>query len=152
MNDEILNRNKNVNRGFRKLDVWKEAIEFYVFIKEKIRTLKEVPHKVKAQIEASAFSCHSNIAEGYGRRGLKESIQFNNIALGSLAENYSQIIALLEGKDIDNEWFMIYDNFHYSLENKLINLTRAQIRQLEENADWRNDYILRELIEKYSNE
>jgi hypothetical protein len=31
--DEILERNKNLNRGFRKLRVWREAIELYVFVK-----------------------------------------------------------------------------------------------------------------------
>lgn len=27
----ILERNKNLNRGFRKLNVWREAIELYAF-------------------------------------------------------------------------------------------------------------------------
>ena len=29
--DELLERNKNLNRGFRKLRVWREAIELYAF-------------------------------------------------------------------------------------------------------------------------
>jgi hypothetical protein len=37
MNEELTNRNKNINRGFRKLEVWKEAIELYVFVAKKIR-------------------------------------------------------------------------------------------------------------------
>jgi hypothetical protein len=43
MNEEIINKYKNINRGFRKLDVWKEAINLYVFVKDKIRNLDEVP-------------------------------------------------------------------------------------------------------------
>ena len=109
MNVELLNRNKNINRGYRKLEVWKEAISLYVFVKIKVRKLSEVPYKIRAQVEDSAYSCPSNIAEGYGRRGLKESIQFNNIALSSLAENYTQIFALLATDDIDREWFDKYD-------------------------------------------
>ena len=31
--DEVLERNKNLNRGFRKLRVWREAVELYVFVK-----------------------------------------------------------------------------------------------------------------------
>ena len=27
MDEELLNRNKNINRGYRKLEVWKEAVE-----------------------------------------------------------------------------------------------------------------------------
>jgi len=118
MNEEIINRNKNINRGFRKLDVWRESIELYVFVKEKIRNLSSVPYKIKSQVEDSIFSCHSNIAEGYSRRGIKENIQYNTIALSSLSENYSQIFALYEGNDIDKKWFDEYDSKHYSLENK----------------------------------
>jgi len=120
MDAELLNRNKNINRGFRKLEVWNEAINLYVFVKDKVRDLKEVPFKVRAQVEDSAYSCHSNIAEGYSRRSLKEYIQFINISLSSLAENYSQIFALHSGGDIDRIWFDEYDKKHYSLENKLV--------------------------------
>ena len=89
MDEELLNRNRNINRGYRKLEVWKEAIELYVFVKNKIRNIKSIPFKIKAQIEDSIFSCFSNIEEGYSRRSLKEYIQFINISLASLAENYS---------------------------------------------------------------
>jgi hypothetical protein len=34
MEDEVLERNKNLNRGFRKLNVWREAIDLYVFEKK----------------------------------------------------------------------------------------------------------------------
>lgn len=69
MNEEIINRNKNINRGFRKLDIWKESIELYSYVKTKIRNLNKVPYKVKAQIEDSILSVSSNVAEGYSRRG-----------------------------------------------------------------------------------
>jgi len=148
-NLDLINRNKNINRGYRKLEVWQEAIEFYVFVKKKVRKLNEVPFKIRAQVEDSAYSCPSNIAEGYGRRGLKESIQFNNVALASLAENYTQIFALLEGADIDRDWFDEYDPLHYKLENKLINYNKSQIKQLKENVDWKNDYVIRDIVERY---
>lgn len=149
MDEDVLNRNKNINRGFRKLEVWQEAIAFYVFVKEKVRSLDQVPFKIRAQVEDSAYSCHSNIAEGYCRRSLKESIQFNNIALSSLGENYSQVFALYKANDVDKVWFDEYDKKHYSLENKLINYNKSQVQQLKNNADWRDDYILREIIERY---
>lgn len=148
MDEELLNRNKNINRGFRKHEVWKEAVELYVFVTKKIRSLDAVPYKVKAQIEDSIFSVHSNIAEGYSRRSLKENIQFVNVSLSSLAENYSQIIALHSAGDIEKEWFDAYDKKHYSLENKLIQFNKTMIEKLDKN-DWKNDYIIRELIEKY---
>ena len=148
MDKELLNRNKNINRGFRKLEVWKEAIALYVFVKNKIRPMKTVPFKIKAQVEDSIFSVHSNIAEGYSRRSLKENIQFVNIALSSLAENYSQIFALHSSGDIDREWFDEYDKKHYSLENKLIQFNKTMIAKLDQD-DWKNDYVIKEIIEKY---
>ena len=152
MEDDIINRNKNINRGFRKLEVWKEAIEFFVLVKKKVKEISGVSYKVKDQIEDSAFSVHSNIAEGYGRRFLKESIQFNNIALASIAENYSQVYALLKAEIIDRKWFDIYDQKHYSLENKLISYNKSQIKQLQNKDDWHNDYMLRDIIEQYGKE
>jgi hypothetical protein len=34
-----MNENKNINRGYRNLDVWKEAIELFAFIRKKIKEL-----------------------------------------------------------------------------------------------------------------
>jgi len=148
MDEELLNRNKNINRGFRKLEVWREAIELYVLVTKKIRPLKSVPFKVSAQVEDSIFSVHSNIAEGFSRRSLKEYIQFINISLSSMAENYSQTFALVSSGDIDKEWFDEYDKKHYSLENKLIQMNKTMISKLDKN-EWKNDYVIRELVEKY---
>ncbi|MFH2032752.1 MAG: four helix bundle protein, partial [Bacteroidota bacterium] len=75
MDIELLNRNKNINRGFRELIVWQESSELYKIVKNKIRSLKNVPFKVCAQVEDSMFSVSSNIAEGYCRRSIKENIQ-----------------------------------------------------------------------------
>ncbi|MBW2663398.1 MAG: four helix bundle protein [Deltaproteobacteria bacterium] len=95
MNDEVLERNRNLNRGFRKLEVWREAVELYVFVKGILDNIKRLSFKVKDQVVDSAFSISSNIAEGYCRKSIKEYIQFINIALGSTGENYSQFYALL---------------------------------------------------------
>jgi len=148
MQEEIINRNKNINRGFRKLEVWKEAISLYVFVKEKIRKFDVIPFKIRAQVEDSIFSCHSNIAEGNARRSLKEYIQFINISLSTLAENYSQIFALHCSGDIALQWFDEYDKRHYSLENKLIQMNRTMLTKVDKN-EWKNDYILHEMMTKY---
>ena len=142
MHEEIVNRNKNINRGYRKLEVWKEAVNLYVMVRNEIRNLKKVPIKIKAQVEDSAFSSSSNIAEGDSRRGLKENIQFNTIALASLSENYTQIFALHEAGDIDKLWFDQYDALHYSLENKLLKMNKTLIEKIGKN-DWKDDYNIR---------
>jgi four helix bundle protein len=151
MDERLLNRNRNITRGFRKLVLWQEAIELYVFVKEKIRKLNEIPFKVKAQVEDSVYSCHSNTAEGYSRRSIKEYIQFINISLSSLAENYSQIFALYSGNEIEIQWFDEYDKKHYSLENKLIQLNKTMISKVDK-FEWKSDYVLHEIMEQYDTE
>ena len=148
MNYELLNRNKNINRGFRKLEVWQEAIELFAIVKHQLDGLKSVSFKVKAQIEDSILSVSSNIAEGYSRRSIKENIQYVTISLASLSENYTQIFALLNADVLNRSWFDEYDNKLYSLENKLIQLNRSMIAKLGQN-DWQNDYKVRELITPY---
>ncbi len=147
---KYIDRNKNINRGFRKLDIWQEAVQLFKLVKHKIDSINSISHKSKAQIEDSALSVSSNIAEGYSRRSIKENIRFNNIALGSLSENYSQIYNLFYSGLIDEEWFNAYDSLHYALENKLINFNKAQIKILKNSDDWRNDYIIKEMIENYN--
>ena len=105
MDEKIINRNRNINRGFRKLDIWKEAVELFVYVKERLKSIDTISYKTKAQIENSIFSVHSNIAEGYARRHLKEVIQFTNIAMASLAENYSQMFALLSSSRLSKSPF-----------------------------------------------
>ncbi|MCF8332456.1 MAG: four helix bundle protein [Bacteroidales bacterium] len=144
MDKELINKNRNINRGFRKLVVWMEAIDLYVYVVDELRNLSEMPYKVKAQIEDSALSVSSNIAEGYSRRSLKETIRFNNYALSSLAENYTQILAQLNVERVRQEWFDIYDAMHYSIENKLVVLSKKQVELLNEKSNWNDDYILRE--------
>ena len=51
--DEILERNKNLNRGFRKLNVWREAIDLYTFEKKILGQIKGISFKIKDQILAS---------------------------------------------------------------------------------------------------
>ena len=60
--DEILERNKNLNRGFRKLNVWREAVELYVFEKGILDQIRGISFKIKDQILASGFSISSNLA------------------------------------------------------------------------------------------
>jgi four helix bundle protein len=91
MEDEVLERNKNLNRGFRKLEVWREAVDLSAFEKKFLDSVKHISFKIKDQVLDSVFSISSNVAEGYCRKSIKEYIQFVNVALGSCGENYSQI-------------------------------------------------------------
>jgi len=140
MGDEVLERNKNLNRGFRKLRVWREAIELYTFEKRILDQIRGISFKIKDQILDSAFSISSNTAEGYCRRSIKEYIQFVNVALGSCGENYSQMFALLRSGEITQGTFDEFDKRHYGVENKLINLAKSLARKMKTGQDWNSDY------------
>lgn len=145
----LMLQNKNINRGYRELEVWKEAVGLFRFVREKLKTLDAISYKVRAQIEDSIFSVHSNIAEGYCRRSIKENIQYLAISLFSLGENYFQTFTLTNSGDIDINWFKEYDKKHYSLENKLIKLNQSYISKMKSKENWKNDYIVKEIIENY---
>jgi four helix bundle protein len=60
---------------------------------------------LKDQIQRSAVSIMANIAEGFGRRGHKEFIQYLKIARGSCAEVQSHLYVALDTGTIDETSF-----------------------------------------------
>jgi hypothetical protein len=63
---------KNVNRGFKKLRVWQDAVSLYVLA---CNIFVDFPFELKKVAANSIDAAHSvsrNIAEGYCRRSLKE--------------------------------------------------------------------------------
>ena len=121
---------KNLNRGYMKLDVWQKAIELYRLVWKTIVDVK-IDYKLRAQVADAAQSVSSNIAEGYSRRSIKEYIQFLYIALASLSETITRIIALKAASQIQEIHFDKIDRLHYELENKLLRL----IESLEKKKD-----------------
>lgn len=81
-------------KDFKDLLAWKKSHEVMLFV---YRETKQFPsHELFSlvnQMRRVAISVTSNIAEGFGRRTLPEKIRFYDIAIGSLYELQSQIIA-----------------------------------------------------------
>ena len=138
--EKFLTRNKNLNRGFRNLNIWKDAIDFYKTVIAMLDKSLKVTYKVRSQIEDSALSVSSNIAEGYTRRTLKENLRFYEISLSSLAENYSQMFALTAARQISEFDFVIFDDKAYELENKLLKMIRSLISKMNSKSTWNEDY------------
>lgn len=67
---------KNKNRGYQKLRIWDDAIEYYVQCCNVFRKFPYELKRVSSQAIASSDSVHRNIAEGYCRRSIGEYIQF----------------------------------------------------------------------------
>ena len=74
-------------KGYKKLIVWQKANElaYQIYIKSKDFPRDEL-FGITSQLRRAALSIPTNIAEGMGRQNKRETKQFVNIALGSLAE------------------------------------------------------------------
>ncbi len=80
-------------QSYKDLDVWKKGIEIVDIVYE---ISKKFPSEERfgliSQMQRSAVSIPSNIAEGYARQHTKEFQQFCYIALGSCSELETHLI------------------------------------------------------------
>lgn len=72
---------------FEDLRVWQDALELAVVV---YKTTKAFPdderYGITSQIRRAASSISANIAEGFGRRSLKDKTHFYTMAYGSILE------------------------------------------------------------------
>jgi len=141
---------KNKNRGYQKLTVWSDAIEYYAIAQEVFREFPYELKRVAAQAIASSDSIHRNIAEGYCRRSIHEYLNFLNIALASLGESISGLCAYREAKQISEEDFEKLDSLGYKIENGLLRLVESLERK-RERGDWIDHLIVKESNAIYGN-
>ncbi len=134
---------KNKNRGYQKLRVWDDAIEYYV---QTCSVFRDFPYELKrvaSQAIASSDSVHRNISEGYCRRSIREYLNFLNIALGSLGESVSGLKAYQKSKQITQEEFEALDRLAYKLENGLLKLVES-LEQKRERGEWIDHLMVKE--------
>ena len=83
--------------SFEKLNVWQEAKKLVVDVYHLLDSFPRFEkYALCDQIRRAIVSVPSNIAEGSGRRLLKEQIHFLEIAYGSLMETYNQLLIAIE--------------------------------------------------------
>ncbi|MDK2792559.1 MAG: hypothetical protein PWQ25_1422 [Deferribacteres bacterium] len=78
-------------QSFKELNVWKESEELAVKIYKITNEIVVKDFGLFSQMQRSAVSILSNIAEGYDRNSTKEFIRFLYIAKGSLNELTTQV-------------------------------------------------------------
>ncbi|AEW00647.1 four helix bundle protein [Niastella koreensis] len=93
-------------KTFEEIEAWKKSR----ILCSKIHSLTITTdlardYKLKDQINGSSGSIMDNIAEGFGRGGNKEFIQFLAISLGSVSESMSQLYRLLDRNYINKPLF-----------------------------------------------
>src|SRR3989338_11671825 len=81
-------------KDFTDLLAWQEGHKLVLLIYKLTKVFpREEIFGLSSQMRRAAISITSNIAEGFGRHGYKEKIQFYYLAHGSLTELKNQIFA-----------------------------------------------------------
>ncbi len=97
---------------FKNLEIWKKARKLVKKVYQLTANFpKQEIYGLSQQMRRAAVSIPSNIAEGCGRNGDKELIQFLHIAIGSICELETQLylsfdlsyISQKEGKELAEE-------------------------------------------------
>jgi four helix bundle protein len=126
---------KNINRGFKKLRVWQDAVSLYILACEVFAKFPFELRRVASNGIDAAHSTSRNISEGYCRRSLKEYLNHFNIALGSCGEFHSCYESFKQAGQITGDEYERLDQLHYKVENALLKLIKSlQKKQKEE--DW----------------
>ncbi len=83
--------------SFQKLNVWQEAKKLVVEVYHLLDSFPKFENYALCdQIRRAIVSVPSNIAEGSGRKSLKEQIRFLEISYGSLMETYNQLLIAID--------------------------------------------------------
>ncbi len=129
---------KNINRGFKRLIVWQDAVSLYILA---CRILSSFPFelkKVAANTIGAAHSISRNISEGYCRRSLKEYLNHLNIALGSCGEVHSCYESFKQAGQITDEEYERLDQLHYKVENSLLKLIES-LQKKQKDKEWEDN-------------
>lgn len=126
---------RNKNRGYMGLIVWQKALDLFELVWKITYVETRIDFKLRAQIADAAQSVSANIAEGYGRRSVKEYIQFLYIALGSAAETMTRAMGLNRAQQLSNERLHELDLLHYEVENRLLRHIE-KLEQKRDDEDW----------------
>ena len=93
-----------IEYSFQKLKVWQEAKKLVVDVYHLLDGFPKFENYALCdQIRRAIVSVPSNIAEGSGRKSLKEQIRFLEIAYGSLMETYNQLLIAIDLSYITEE-------------------------------------------------
>jgi len=130
---------KNVNRGFKRLNVWKNSVLLYILAYKIFVKFPFVLKKIAANSIDAAHSISRNISEGYCRRSLKEYLNHLNIALGSCGEFHSCYESCMQADQISKEEYEELDVLHYKVENQLLKLIES-LQRKQKGGQWEDTF------------
>ena len=126
---------RNKNRGYMNLIVWQKAMDLFELAWTMAFIEAKIDFKLRSQFADATQSIAANISEGYGRRSVKEYIQFLYVALVSAGESMTRAIGVRQTKQISDERFGDFNTLHYEVENRLLRLIE-KLEQKRDDEDW----------------
>jgi four helix bundle protein len=138
-NNGMKTERKNVNRGFKRLNVWKDSVLLYILA---YKIFVKFPFEIKKIAANSIDAAHSisrNISEGYCRRSLKDYLNHLNIALGSCGEFNSCYVSCKQAEQISKEEYEELDELHYKVENQLLKLIES-LQRKQKGGQWEDTF------------
>lgn len=135
----LASERRNINRGYKKLEVWQDAVDLYIQAFEIFGRFPYNLLKVSSNSIDASHSISRNIAEGYCRRSIKEYLNFLNYSLGSCGEFHSCYVSCHQAKQISEKDFETLDIQHYKVENKLLKLIES-IQKKKKINDWEEEF------------
>jgi len=130
---------KNINRGFKKLRVWQDAVSLYILAYKVFANFPFKLKKVAANCIDASHSISRNISEGYCRRSLKEYLNHLNIALGWCGEFHSCYISFKKAGQISDDKYEQLDKRHYKVENELLKLIES-LQKKQKDQVWEDNF------------
>ena len=132
---------KNINRGFKQLRVWQDAVDLYVLA---CRILTKFPFELKKVAANSIDAAHSisrTISEGYCRRSIKEYLCYLNFSRGSCGEFHSCYVSFKKADQITDKDYEELDKLHYKVENGLLRLIES-VQKKQREGSWEDNFQL----------
>jgi len=126
---------RNKNRGYMNLIVWQKAMDLFELAWRMSFVEAKIDFKLRAQFLDAVQSIPANISEGYGRRSVKEYIQFLYFTLGSAGEAMTRAIGLEQTRQLPDKRFEEFNVLHYEVENRLLRLIE-KLEQKRDDEDW----------------
>jgi len=111
--------------SYKDLTVWQKSIELVKLIYQLTKQLpRSEEYGLIIQMRRAAIAIASNIAEGFGRRNIKEYIQFLYISVASCFELETQLIITEQNYNLDVSETM-------SILNEIIRMLYSLISKLK---------------------
>ena len=121
-------------KSFTDLVAWQKSHKFVVEIyKATLNFPSEEKFGLTSQLRRAGVSITSNIAEGFGRRSVKEKSQFYAMAYGSLLEVQNQLLIARDVNILDSEQFKLLSELSVEA-TKLISGLRAANKKKESSS------------------